>query len=463
LISFLSFDLFGFELPRRHSFFGHNPKPWTPMSNHENSGRLKVVLVGGALHRLLFPEAERVAGSTAQTRDVDLHFVPVGSTEHEAVFGELLTTLRDLPDPFKDRRGHGWEGQARSNFDGYLAKHRFLDGPRASAPGGLASHHARLLEEMQGRIFGLARACPAPSEPPVAFCQEGFRAFTQGARTGRWGAFRDACLLPSEDVDTVLGWYASIPALCAGDLDMFVRYSLVTNLVFNSRRARVRRLLRRSSRRRCIAVTDLGGFLSCEVTPQLDTAVFHSRTVRTPHVLCVASFSPSEPSRRRSRVVTVVDAGLWTPAIVNDFVTLERLRLLFGCACSLAALPRNCIEGDCIVDDPRAYLREMVMRLSGCSSGCGLPKNTQAHRKLRMRIGQVAQACARRRATGADGHGVAECAACAALVSRRMRSIGPVHAIRLVVNESVTPRSAGAGAGAGAGADAAQWRCWGRP
>jgi hypothetical protein len=363
----------------------------------------RVVLVGGTMHAIY---ASCSGEERDHPSDVDIHFVPRLSPAALPHYAPLLESLALLPDPFS---GHGGTRDVFARLlDNYgthcnrvgtacPGRERRRSSLVLRARGRSASiviHERGVVDAMHSRITEMAHMCSAPSEPPVAFCWEGYESFMSSVRASNIAPFARACIEPSQGAAGVLSAFVRLMARAAHgarakelNLTLLSRYSWLCNLLFHSTDGLARAALRRSETKRCIVSADLGGFMSVELPADLNRLLFMSRPMQHPHALGVVAFSGS--SSARPRVKAIVDASLWTPIIYNDPVTLERVRAYFN-ESTTTKMQHELPMAEWEPDRPEAYLRELFLRLNmpdACST-----QSRAARARLRRRLACAARA-----------------------------------------------------------------------
>lgn len=331
---------------------------------------LRVLLVGSMLHSLAHGSV--ADGNDFEPRDIDILFVPRLTPDVREAYAPLLAALRALPDPFELHRQTATVDKVYravlDNYDGYRANMAVLVNKRRSMSQHIASIEKDAARSMYLRMHSLAGQCRALHAPPTAFCRIGYLSFLRSVHTGDPAIFARTCIVTrTSHAKTVLLWFAQAMAGCKRDtasLNVFMAYSLLCNLVFSSRVAGVRATLRRSSRKRCLVSADLGGYMSVELTGAMNQRMITRRSVKGTHVLGVVAFTGVHT--REPRVKPIVDAGLWTPALFNDPITLERVRFIYRDAGTTESTPRNSDTRSLLAwepETPGGHLRELSLRV----------------------------------------------------------------------------------------------------
>jgi hypothetical protein len=317
---------------------------------------LKIRVVGGAMHSILFPEYISC--------DVDIHFVPTNVD----IYKPLIDVLQNQEDPFANDNAsindiqHKLEENAQSYtkiLAEMLQSSRFIRDLAARAGNDMVKHEMTLAHAFFTRMksfdVGFQNGFKHGEDVqyvPQVFTLDAFDLFMKSDFPG----FARLCL--KKVPDDVLYSFKHIFDSLAAEPNEYVkwfRYCVWCNDLYHNGVKDIQgshMYLLPSSKRHILSATLENRYQSIELNERFMHLVFIASDARSSLLLSLLVFKTNP----RPHFDVIIDAGLYTPLHASDPYTHERIRMYYGNDVKTS----NSKALD--LDTSQAYARELIMR-----------------------------------------------------------------------------------------------------
>lgn len=343
-------------------------------SSQDPNNTLKLRVVGGAMHSILFPDYVSC--------DVDIHFVPTNID----VYKPLIDALRNQEDPFANENASISDIHHKLDENAQSYNEMVLQQVKTAQP--IRDIALRAGNDMVKYEITLAHAFYAHMKAFDVGFQNGFkhgedvryvpRIFTLDAfdlfLKRDFPGFARLCLRVPDDQPRVLDSFKHIFDSLAAEPDEYIkwyRYCVWCNDLYHNGVPDIQgshMYLLPSSKRHILSTTLQNRYQSIELNERFLHLVFIASDARSSLLLSLLVFKTSP----RPHFDVIIDAGLYTPLHASDSYTHERIRMYYG------SDGTDSNSKALNFDTSQAYARELIMR------SIPLCKNTHDDKFQRM-------------------------------------------------------------------------------